>query len=424
MREREDRGSTTRGTPLSADSGGSPFQHRPAIHVHHRWLGSSCPGRAETIAPAQMDGMRAQRGGLGAGVLLWPTCLRRALGRQRVQLDGGVNLPSAGCQVPHSHPSISMNGRHPGFADVRGRRSHRRRERDRHRDVRGAPYRGRRERDDRCDSAEQAAVRAGPMRLNGSRRPARPSHPFRVWYVREPDLLFGRGNHGPDPKTGIRSMGPVRTTITQTRPFVSASSVPARRSTSNSRGIDRCSRPSRARIPKRIPYLAVPFPGLDEPSNVFLTVASRLRRCMRDAPCEVVGVLRRIERRETAGSSAVISRRWKRDPDVVLVSRSGGGRRPSADCPGRTAAARRGENPVDIDTPSLVKVPASSACRGHATAHWKLVRPSTFDGGAGNDATRAWSTGDQTFDVGVSFLPSRRGESAPIRGQSKRCVLL
>ena len=55
------------------------------------------------------------------------------------------------------------------------------------------------------------------------------------------------------PRPASGSMGPVRTTITQTRPFVSASSVPARRSTRHSRGSIAASRPSRARIPKWIP---------------------------------------------------------------------------------------------------------------------------------------------------------------------------
>src|SRR4051794_17391410 len=37
---------------------------------------------------------------------------------------------------------------------------------------------------------------------------AQPSQSFQVWYVREPDLVFGKGNRAPEPKTGLRIYGP------------------------------------------------------------------------------------------------------------------------------------------------------------------------------------------------------------------------
>jgi hypothetical protein len=256
---------------------------------------------------------------------------------------------------------------------------------------------------------------------------ARPSHPFRVWHVREPDLLFGRGSHCPDPKTGIRIHGPcgnddhpypsIRVGIIGTGQTIDKALA----------WVDRCRQSVASLDPDVDPYLAVPFPGLSSSNGFDCRVEISKGHVRTLSPTDVALCANASNRdrsvEETArivGAHLEALKDSESPPDVVLVAlpdevrtAAGGGRRP----PRRSSPAasmngahgRRRQNPNQLtltffDTPPLVataepqslsrtlhRAIKAEGMRQHLAT--QLVWSSTFDGGSGgqDDATRAWN---------------------------------
>ena len=256
---------------------------------------------------------------------------------------------------------------------------------------------------------------------------ARESHPFRVWHVREPNLLFGRGNHSPDPKTGIRIHGPCGND-NQPSPVLRLGLIGTGETIDKAAAwIDRCKQVVASQDSNVDPYLAVPFPGLSTQNGFDCRVELATGHTRTLSPTETALCANASNRdhavEETArivGRHLEVLKDSASPPDVVLValpddvrSAAGGGRRPPrppfAAASANASSARRRHNPNQLaltffDTPPMVATATpqslsrtlhraikAEGMRQHLAT--QLVWPSTFDGGPGrqDDATRAWN---------------------------------
>jgi hypothetical protein len=232
------------------------------------------------------------------------------------------------------------------------------------------------------------------------------AHDFSTNFVREPDLLVGRGIRAPDPKLGLSLHGFWTSDETPARAHIRLAAIGSGATISAVQSwLSACRYEVRAGRDLD-PYLYPAFPGLetlgvraDLPSSMSIVLSAaelaRLTVVDRDTCVEAAATVVREK------LSALAER--DQAPDVVIVAlpdevraAAGGGRRP----PRRRAAAPSrqlsfldfsGMNPAHVVSRTLHRALKAEAMR--AKLPIQMAWMSTFEGGetVEDDATRAWN---------------------------------